>query len=278
MALPPLLSPCDPKEGNLVKRLQPPFTDRHLLGTDALGRDLLSRIVHGARVSVSVGLTAVLIAGFFGTLLGLISGFYGGWTDRIIMRFVDVQLSCPFVVLALTIAAILGPSFQNIIITLAISSWVLYIRLVRGEVLAIKENSMSKLGRSGFQTGASYVPYCSQRPVGIIAFASLEVGRMIITEAAISFWLCIQPPTPSWGSMLSEGREYMTTGVVVNGLSRVGYRYHHNGYKYCWGHSPGCADPKLRVGRTLFVEREFNPCSFPALGPSACLLTSSSIT
>lgn len=210
----PLISKYDPASANLRERLKPPLIKGHLLGTDTLGRDLLQRVIHGTRVSIAVGVTSVLIAGFFGTMVGLISGFYGGWTDRIIMRFVDMQLSFPFVVLALTIAAILGPSFQNIIITLAVSSWVIYIRLVRGEVLAIKEQQFIQaaytLGLPDWRTMVLHILPNVLSPV--IVLASLEVGRMIIAEAAISFLgFGVQPPTPAWGSMLSEGRDYMMT-------------------------------------------------------------------
>jgi peptide/nickel transport system permease protein len=223
----PLISPYSPTGGNLQERLKPPLSKGHLLGTDTLGRDLLSRIIYGARVSMAVGVTSVLIAGLFGTLLGLISGFYGGWIDRILMRFVDMQLSFPFVVLALTIAAILGPSFRNIIITLAVSSWVIYARLVRGEVLGIKEKQYIQaaftVGLPNWRIIAIHiVPNVLS---AVIVLASLEVGRMIIAEAAISFLgFGIQPPTAAWGSMLSEGQDYMMTSwwlAVFPGLAIV---------------------------------------------------------
>lgn len=222
-----LISPYSPTEGNLLERLQPPLTKGHLLGTDTLGRDFLSRIIYGARVSIAVGVTTVLIAGFFGTLLGLISGFYGGWIDRILMRFVDMQLSFPFVVLALTIAAILGPSFRNIIITLAVSSWVIYARLVRGEVLGIKEQQYVQAAFTiGLPNWRIIVMHILPNVLSaVIVLASLEVGRMIISEAAISFLgFGIQPPTPAWGNMLSEGQDYMTTSwwlTVFPGLAIV---------------------------------------------------------
>lgn len=221
------ISPYDPTSGNLTDRLLRPLIKGHLLGTDPLGRDLLSRIIYGSRISIAVSVTAVLIAGSFGTLVGLLSGFYGGWTDRVIMRFVDMQLSFPFVVLALTIAAVLGPSLRNIIITLAISNWVIYARLVRGEVLGIKEQQ--------YVQAAYTVGLPNWRIIGIhifpnvvapvIVLASLEVGRMIIAESAISFLgFGVQPPTAAWGNMLSEGRDYMTTAwwlTVFPGLAIV---------------------------------------------------------
>jgi len=210
----PVISTYSPADGSLGERLRPPLTPGHLLGTDPLGRDVLSRIIFGARVSVAVGLASVLIAGVFGTILGLISGFYGGWLDRIIMRFVDMQLSFPFVVLSLTIAAVLGSSFQNIIITLAISSWVVYARLVRGEVLSLREKQFVQAAFTlGLPDGRIIVMHILPNIIQpIIVLGSLEVGRMIIGEAAISFLgYGIQPPVPTWGNMLGEGRDYMTT-------------------------------------------------------------------
>ncbi len=223
----PLISPYDPAAGELGERLLAPMTKGHLFGTDPMGRDLLTRVIYGARISMIVSLAAVFLAGCFGTAAGLISGFYGGWTDRIIMRVVDVQLSFPFVILALTIAAVLGPSLQNIIITLAVSNWVLYARLVRGEVLAIKEKQFIQaaftVGLPDWRIMATHVLPNVLSPV--IVLASLEVGRMIVTEAAISFLgFGIQPPTAAWGNILSEGKDYMTTAwwlTVFPGLAIV---------------------------------------------------------
>ena len=223
----PLVSPHDPYETNLSNRLLPPLSKGHLFGTDPMGRDLLSRVIYGTRISMLVSLTAVFVAGLFGTFVGLLSGFYGGWPDRIVMRFVDVQLSFPFVILALTIAAILGPSLKNIIITLAVSNWVLYARLVRGEVLGIKQKQFIQaaftIGLPNWRIIATNIFPNVAAPV--IVLASLEVGRMIIAEAAISFLgFGIQPPTAAWGNILAEGRDYMTTAwwlTVFPGLAIV---------------------------------------------------------
>lgn len=223
----PLISPYNPAQGDLRERLRPPLTEGHPLGTDTLGRDLLSRIIYGARVSMAVGLTVVVIAGSLGTLIGLISGFYGGWTDRIIMRFVDMQLSFPFVILALTVAGILGPSFKNIIITLIVSSWVIYARLVRGEVLGIKEQQYVQAAFTvGLPNWRIIVMHILPNVLSaVIVLASLEVGWMIISEAAISFLgFGVQPPIAAWGNMLTEGRVYMTTAwwlTVFPGLAIV---------------------------------------------------------
>jgi peptide/nickel transport system permease protein len=225
--LAPLISPYDPAVGELRDRLLPPLSKEHVLGTDPMGRDLLTRVIYGARISMVVSLASVLLAGLFGTLVGLISGFYGGWTDSVIMRFVDVQLSFPFVILALTIAAILGPSLQNIIITLVVSNWVIYARLVRGEVLGIKEKQYVQaaftVGLPNWRIMLTNIFPNVMAPV--IVLASLEIGRMIIAEAAISFLgFGIQPPTAAWGNILSEGRDYMSTAwwlTVFPGLAIV---------------------------------------------------------
>lgn len=223
----PWISPYDPTVGELGERLLPPLTKGHFFGTDQMGRDLLTRVIYGARVSIIVSLAAVFLAGSFGITAGMVSGFYGGWPDRIIMRIVDVQLSFPFVILALTIAAVLGPSLQNIIITLAVSNWVIYARLVRGEVLGIKEKQFVQaaftLGLPSRRIMATHILPNIVAPV--IVLASLEIGRMIITEAAISFLgFGIQPPTAAWGNILSEGSDYMTTAwwlTVFPGLAIV---------------------------------------------------------
>ena len=223
----PLIAPFDPYKTNLSKRLLPPLSEEYILGTDQMGRDVLSRLIYGARISLIVSLSSVVFAGIVGTFIGLLSGFYGGWADRIIMRLVDVQLSFPFVILALTIAAILGPSLRNIIITLAISNWVLYARLVRGEVLVIKEKQFVQ---AAYTLGLSdpRIIWGAILPnvlAPVIVLSSLEVGRMIITEAAISFLgFGVQPPMAAWGNILNEGRDYMTTAwwlTVFPGLAIV---------------------------------------------------------
>jgi peptide/nickel transport system permease protein len=211
-AFAPYVAPHDPHAGVLRNRLLPPGSEGHLLGTDSLGRDVLSRIIYGGRVSFAVAFLTVLIAGTIGTAVGLVAGYFGGWFDRILMRFIDVQLSFPFIVLALTIAAILGASLQNIIITLIISSWVLYARLVRGEVLKLKEKVYieASLGLGSSPLRIMWRHLLPNLVSIVIIMASLEVGRIIIAEAAISFLgFGVQPPTPAWGNMLSDGKDYI---------------------------------------------------------------------
>lgn len=208
----PLLTPYSPVLGHMAQRLLPPFSPGHPLGTDPLGRDTLARMLYGARISLAVGAASVILAGAIGCSVGIVSGYAGGWLDAVIMRIVDVQLSFPFIVLAITVAGILGPSLRNIIITLVISRWVMYARLARGEVLRERE---SLYVQAALASGAS-VPRILARHIlrnivpTMIVMASLEFGRMILSEAAISFLgFGVQPPQPALGDMVAEGRDYL---------------------------------------------------------------------
>jgi peptide/nickel transport system permease protein len=208
----PLIAAHDPLRGDLEQRLLPPGTDGHWLGTDALGRDVVARLLHGARVSLIVGVVAVGLAGSIGVLIGLGIGYRGGWLDAVVTRIVDVQLSFPFLALALAIAAVLGASLRGVIITLAVSSWVLYARLVRGEVLAVKEMDFVQAARGlGSPAWRTMLRHVLPNVVGpAIALGSLEAGRLIVAESALSFLgYGIQPPVPAWGNMLAEGKDYM---------------------------------------------------------------------
>jgi len=213
----PLLTPHSPLDQNLAYRLQPPgWRDpegkMHLLGTDQLGRDVLSRIIHGSKVSLIVGTTAVVFGGLLGLVLGLISGYFGRWVDDVIMRVVDIQLSFPFIILALTIIAIFGSSLFNLILVLAITGWVIYARVVRASVLSVKEMDFVKaaraIGASNFKIILRHVLPNVLSPFFVIS--SFQVARFIITEASLGFLgLGVPPPTPTWGNMLSDGREYL---------------------------------------------------------------------
>jgi peptide/nickel transport system permease protein len=215
----PLLSPHDPILQDVEKRLLPPVgqtgaDSRFLLGTDHLGRDIVSRLIYGARISLVVSISAVAFSAVLGTLIGLISGFYGGKVDSIFMRIADVQLAFPFILLAIAIIAVLGPSLQNIIIVMGITGWVIYARVVRAEVLSLREKEYITAVRAlGGSNGRiifkhllpNVIPPC-------IVIITLELARMIIMEAALSFLgLGIQPPTPTWGGMLADGRVYLST-------------------------------------------------------------------
>jgi peptide/nickel transport system permease protein len=215
----PLLDLPDPTRTNLRARMAAPTLSfaglgAHPLGTDQLGRDILSRIVAGSQVTLMVAGAAVVLGGVLGTLLGLVAGFFGGWLDRILMRLVDIQLAVPLMLLALMVVAALGPSLQNLIIVLALVSWVRYARIVRGQVLAVREREFVQSARA---IGAS-APRIILRHIlpnvltPAVVVATLELARVIVLEAGLSFLgLGVQPPFPSWGRMLAEGRTYISS-------------------------------------------------------------------
>ncbi|MEK6712051.1 MAG: ABC transporter permease [Nitrospinota bacterium] len=207
-----------PYEQNPALGAKPPlFVDKEtgwlfLLGTDAIGRDLLSRIVYGARVSLAVGLTTVVISGTIGVLIGLVSGFYGGWVDNVLMRIVDVFLAFPFVLLALCLVAILKPSLFIVIVAISVRIWVPYARLVRGSALSVREMEFVVGARAaGLNTLAIMFKYVLPNVLApAVVVATLSVGRMIIIEASLSFLgLGVPPPNPTWGGMLADGRNYI---------------------------------------------------------------------
>jgi len=215
----PVISPHDPILQDVEKRLIPPVGQEgadadYLLGTDHLGRDIVSRLIYGARISIVVSVSAVALSAVLGTLIGLFSGFYGGKVDNIFMRIADVQLAFPFILLAIAIIAVLGPDLQNIIITMGITGWVIYARVVRAEVLSLREKEFITSVRAlGGSNGRIIFKHLFPNVVPpIIVIVTLEMARMIIMEAALSFLgLGIQPPTPTWGGMLADGRVYLVT-------------------------------------------------------------------
>ncbi|MDA1001010.1 MAG: ABC transporter permease [bacterium] len=205
----------DPQLGPKPPFFLDPATGRfHVLGTDAIGRDLLSRIIHGARVSLTVGLSTVFVAGTIGVLVGLVSGYNGGWTDTICMRIVDIFLAFPFILLALTLIAILRPSLMIVILVISIRTWIVYARVVRGAVLSIKEQEFV-VGAMAAGLGPLGVMFKYILPNALppaIVIATLSVGRMILIEASLSFLgLGVPPPSPTWGGILADGRQYIDT-------------------------------------------------------------------
>lgn len=216
--LAPWIAKYDPAAQDLTKTLQPPAWEEggsstHLLGTDQMGRDLFSRLVFGARVSLLVGFCSVLLAMGFGTWAGLIAGFFGGWLESLIMRFTDMQLAMPFILMAIAIIGALGPNTRNIIIVLAVCNWATYARLIRGEVLSVKQNEFVELAViNGAKTTRILFLHILPNVVNsLIVMATLDLGRMIIFEGGLSFLgLGVQPPVPSWGNMLADGRAYLS--------------------------------------------------------------------
>ena len=215
-----MLAPYDPEVGTLAARFRPPAWQaggsvEYLLGTDHLGRDVLSRLIFGARVSMVVGFTAVIVAGVIGTVLGIISGYLGGWVDQVIMRMTDTWLALPALTFAIFLAAIVGPSEMNIVIILGLVYWTRYARVIRGEVLSLKEREFVRL---------AIVAGCSKWTImrrhilpnvinSAIVLGTLMLGVVIITEAALSFLgVGVPPPKPAWGLMLADGKKGMMAG------------------------------------------------------------------
>jgi peptide/nickel transport system permease protein len=214
------LAPYNPEIGSLTARFKPPFwqtggSTKYLLGTDQLGRDVLSRLIFGARVSMVVGFTAVIFAGAVGTTLGIISGYLGGWVDQLIMRVTDTWLALPGLMFAIFLAAIVGPSMWNIVIILGLVYWTRYARVIRGEVLSLKEREFVRL---------AIVAGCSKWTImyrhilpnvinSAIVIGTLMLGVVIITEASLSFLgVGVPPPQAAWGLMLSDGKQSLMVG------------------------------------------------------------------
>lgn len=214
--LAPLLAPMDPATQALDRVMKPPLwqEDGHLflLGTDHLGRDLCSRIIYGARVSLLVGVFSVLFSGSIGLVIGLLSGYYGGKVDFLLMRLVDFVLSFPFILLALSIIAVLGPSLSLIITVISLRLWTIYARVVRASVLSLREMEFILAARSigGSDLRLVFRHILPNVLAPVIIIGSLYLGRMIVIEAGLSFLgLGVPPPTPTWGGLLSEGRSYL---------------------------------------------------------------------
>lgn len=213
----PQLAPHSPYDQNILYRLKPPFwmdkgTLEFPLGTDQLGRDTLSRIIYGARISLVVGLSAVGVSVTIGVLLGLLAGYFGGWLDSIISFMVNTMLSFPFILLALSLVAVLGPSLQNIIIALGVTGWPVFTRVTRVETLKLREREFVLAAISqGLSTPRIILHHVlSNLMAPVLVIATVEVARAIIRESLLSFLgVGIQPPTASWGLMLAEGRNYM---------------------------------------------------------------------
>jgi peptide/nickel transport system permease protein len=207
----PWLAPSDPSAIHLEQKLEGP-NQAHRLGTDALGRDVLSRIIYGARVSVLVGVTTVGICFAVGTFLGLLAGYYGGILDEGIMRIVDILLAFPGILLAIALTAILGPNLRNVILALCVMGWVGYARIVRAQVLSLRESEFVLAARAlGVRDARLLLRHILPNTLApLIVEATFGMAGAILAEAGLSFLgLGTQPPTPSWGSMLNEGRQFL---------------------------------------------------------------------
>jgi peptide/nickel transport system permease protein len=217
--IPGLLSPADPLEQNLERYLKTPgYVDArgktYWLGTDQQGRDVLSRVIWGSRISLIVGVTTVVVSGLIGVFLGILAGYKGGWIDAVISRIIDTLLAVPFILLAMSLVAILGASLQNIILAIALRTWIIYARVVRGEALSLRaQDFVSGAKAIGCGTTRLLMVYILPNVISsTIVVATLNLGRMIIIESSLSFLgLGVPPPKPTWGGMLAEGRVFLDT-------------------------------------------------------------------
>jgi peptide/nickel transport system permease protein len=216
----PWLAPHDPTAQSLMNALKPPVWESggswsYLLGTDALGRDVLSRIIYGSRISVIVGFAAVSVAALIGTVLGMVAGYFGGWFDAVIMRCTDTMLSLPYILVAIAIIGAIGPGLLNIILVMGLTQWVGYTRIVRFESMKLASAEfvdMAVISGSGRWRNL-FVHILPNVLNSTMVLASLDVGKMIIFEAALSFLgLGIQPPTVTWGGLLADGRSFLSMG------------------------------------------------------------------
>jgi peptide/nickel transport system permease protein len=224
------IAPHDPARVQVERRLKPPAwaaggSPLNPLGTDSLGRDVLSRVIYGSRISLTVGIAVVLISGTFGVMSGLLSGYFGGRLDDFIMRLSDVQLAFPFLLLAIAVLAVLGPGIGNVILVLAVWSWVAYARVVRGQVLALREKDFVEAVRA-VGAGTTRILFRHILPntwAPIIVMASFAMANTILAEGSLSFLgLGVPPSVPTWGGILAEGREYISVAwwiVTFPGLA-----------------------------------------------------------
>ncbi|MGP4079291.1 ABC transporter permease [Pseudalkalibacillus sp. R45] len=250
-----VIAPYNPAETDVVNRLLPPSwveggNPDYLLGTDNLGRDILSRIIVGSRVSLLVGISAVVLAGAIGLLLGLLAGFYGKWIDTVIMRTVDSFLAIPNILFMLIVLAVIGPSLMTMIFALGGTTWVVYARMVRGETLSVKERDYVRSARA---VGAKDVRIIWQYILpnivsSFIVIATLNVATTIILESSLSFLgLGIQPPDVSWGLMLSDGREYLATSWWVATFPGVAITITVLGIIFLGDWLRDVLDPKMKI-------------------------------
>jgi peptide/nickel transport system permease protein len=220
----PWLAPQDPTRQSLRGRLAAPTLEgadgrAHVLGTDHLGRDILSRVIWGARVSLLVGFAAVIVGGVIGATLGILAGYRGGWADSAIMTLADAQLAFPFILLAIGIIAVLGPSFPTLVVVIGLSGWMSYARVLRSQVLVLSSrefvDAIHALGGSVARIVSRHI--LPNVLSSLVVIATLELARSIVLEATLSFLgLGIQPPTPSWGGMVHEGREYLDSAWWIS--------------------------------------------------------------
>ncbi len=245
----PLLAPYSPLEQRLVEGLQPP-TIEHPFGQDKLGRDILSRVIFGARVSILIGLVTVGISALVGIIVGLIAGYLGGIVDELLMRLIDILLAFPGILLAIALMGVLGPSLNNVILALCIIGWVGYARLVRGQVLAVRNfefvSAARALGASGFRIVLRHILPNIMGP--LLVQVTFGLAGVIVAEAGLSFLgLGTQPPTPSWGMMLNEGRQFLLVAPHLSIFPGLAIMLTVLGFNFVGDGLRDVLDPKSKV-------------------------------
>lgn len=216
--LAPFIAPYDPFATDPLQKLQPPSTE-HLMGTDGLGRDILSRVLYGTRISLWIAILILVTAGIFGTIVGIVAGYAGGFLDNILMRITDIFMAFPRLILAMAIAAALGPSLTNVVIAISFGAWTVFARLARSRAIAVREEDFVEaaraLGASNLRILFKHILPMALSPV--IVQATLSMGGIILTAAGLGFLgFGAQPPTPEWGVMVSDGRNFMPHGWWVS--------------------------------------------------------------
>jgi len=250
----PLITPYSPFAIDLSGRLVPPFwaeggSFKHILGTDNLGRDILSRVIHGARVSLAVGGGAVVVGAFMGSVVGLLAGFFGGVVDAILSFLINVQLSFPFTLLAIFLLATFGGGFLSVVLVVSLATWVNYARIVRGQVLSVKNQEFVEAAWIvGVPTRLVLWRYILPSVLSsIIVVASFSMAQAILTEAALSFLgVGMGGATPSWGTMLNDGRDYLQNAWWMTAMPGIAIALTVLSGNLCGNWLQGRADPRLR--------------------------------
>lgn len=245
----PLIAPADPLEQTISARMTEPFTDGYILGTDDLGRDMLSRIIYGGRISLIIGVVSVGISLVLGLVLGLIAGYFGGWADKLIMRLIDIMLAFPYILLTIVIVAILGPSLINAMVAIGISQMPRYARVIRASVISEREQDYVLAERS-LGTGNMELMFRTILPNSLsptIVQATLGVGEAILSSAGLSFLgLGAQPPTPEWGLMIASSKQFITSAWWIVTLPGIAILVTVLGFNLLGDGLRDILDPRLR--------------------------------